>query len=430
MQAALNHPAWSEPTLDPNCVSLEREVLVQTVNRLVPVLPENDLSILAQLTLPLAMDHKQINNYHYVINILCHIASCSRDPLRGSIDDALFSPGRPIDYMLGQVAPLFGKTFLPPDRLEKLPEQLAVNVRLQVQRPPMGEEPKPVPDSIFTINSRVGDLQIVTSLTGTVALQTLARHRAQVPRENFGILVDAILKMLRDRENPLANRSSLLHGLLEIADRITDESADDAVETIEPIAQGEFEEPSSFATAAENANPLESIKFNLGTPADLRGAALLTLAEFERTRPGRYQSRLESLLDHSLCDPHPEVRRSSFASARRLPRLSEAATFAVIMGTQDQDPSAAAAAFFALANKSEMELGSNEWHALIYSARMAYRSPVQKLRRNAAYALTRLSKNAKDGPIKARVSRILEDFGNDICYSIRQAALSPSRDAD
>jgi hypothetical protein len=125
------------------------------------------------------------------------------------------------------------------------------------------------------------------------------------------------------------------------------------------LASGSIDEPTHTKTAAEIEHPLNPFRMRSGKPSDVQAWAIYTLACIERDKPGVpgvYAEKLSEILADALSDPRPKVREYAFAAAKEMPALSESALLAVLLGTRDPDPKAAAAAFCALATKKGIRL--------------------------------------------------------------------------
>jgi hypothetical protein len=424
---AVNHLFWCSVPSTPNSVLIGRKQLVRTVNRMLYVLPKSEMETLCRQTVPLAKERKQDYDYPDVVNLLCHIAHRGSDGLKEWIGDQLFPPGQPVTFLVGQVASTFGKQFLPAERLSQNADQIARNIRLQVQRLGLNEEAVTVPGTMMTYSSACGQGKIIVSVAQGVELHTMARHRKDIAADSLARLLQAVLTMIADRENVLINRMELIHGLMEFGDCLTDDLAGHALGTLEPLAQGVVEEPTTAAPAAAADNPLNPFKMRMGTPAEVRGMSLFALAKISRWRADTYLPKLQPLLEDALSDSDPDVRRYAYAAAREMPKLSEPALMAVLLGTRDPDPNAASAAFAALATKSDPHMTRTQWQQFIYTAKMASQSPAASLRRTAALALKRLCPSAPNR-IQDRLAELISTFAKDVCASVRSATFEVEED--
>src|SRR5262249_15661473 len=147
-----------------------------------------------------------------VINLLCNIATRAEQSVKDHIADCLYPPGQPRPYILDQVANLFGRA-LPPDKLVQAAEQVARFILLQVQRLPPGQESTPYRGRIGSVNAQLADGTLVVHFASFVELEAMSRNRRSLPPDSMALLVDAVLRMIRERENFLVNRAGLIYGL-------------------------------------------------------------------------------------------------------------------------------------------------------------------------------------------------------------------------
>jgi hypothetical protein len=420
--AALNHPYWKTLPDRPNTIYPAREEMVEAVGQLLYALPSEDLDMLARQTVPLARERMQNHDFPKVIDLLCRIAERDGGIVKAWIGDQLFAPGQPVSYLVLQVASSFGKPFLPPDRMATNADQIARNIRLQVQRLSASQEAEVVSGTIMTHTSPIHGGRIVVSVAQGVELVAMARHRKAIPPDALSRLVESVLAVISDQENLLTNRAAMIHGLMDFDDCLTKSLAEKALVILAPLARGQIVEPSTISPAAAANDPLNPNKIRMGTPAEVRGIALWALTRIGKFWPDIYGRKVLSILKDALSDLEPEVRRFAFAAAREVAKLSEAALMAVLQGTRDPDPMAAASAFAALATKANLRLTRSQWQQLVYAAKMASQSSAQPLRRTAAGALSRLIKRAPRGTIQSKASELLQSFSLDLCASVRNAA--------
>jgi hypothetical protein len=421
VRTAVNHPKWHAPVGGPQSVVLVREAMVKALTPLVHALPVADLGPLAEHVLPLATDRRADHEYAEVVNLLCQIARRADEPVKRQLGDRLFVPGR-VPYLLGQVASLFGKDFLPPERLERAVEQVRSMIMLQVQQLPPGVEPQPCPGALGSFHSPFGEGSIVVSFASTVELEAIARHREGLKEQSLDVLIQAALTMIRERENFLVNRTGLISRLATFSDRLRGELLEAVIDTLAPLAGGEIEEPTITPPAAEAEDPLNPYKTSHGRPSEVRGAALITLAKIEARTNGVPQSLLEPLLDEALSDLDPEVRRAAFAAARALPRLSEEAMMAVLQGLRDADPNSAAMAFDVLATKPDLRLTRSQWRLFLYAGKMASQSSAPQVRAAAAHALARLLNSAPSEGLRDKAAELQTTFASDFSATVRRVA--------
>ena len=420
VRTAVCHPLWNAIISDPDQGVRERQDIVKALQMVVSALPAEDMESLAEHAIPLATARVSNQDYYEVVDLLCKIADKGSRELRLKMGDKLYIQGKHGTFLLGQVAQLFGKTFLPPDRLENAADQVIGMIRLQVQRLKSGEEPKEYPGKPITYTAPFNDGRIVVSMPSGIELEAMARQRHDLSPEKVNGLVEAILDALTDRENFLGNRAALVKALATFADSLADQLSDRVCSILEPMARGEIEEPTTLAPSSEGNNPLSRFRINMDGPSDLRGAALVTLAQLERTRQNCTKGRLQALLEDSLADFDPDVRRKAFIAAQILPELSEPSVMAVLQGLRDQDPNSAAAAFYVLVHSEQTKLTRSQWSLFLYATKMATQNTSINLRAAAASAVARLAPSAPTVSIKRRVVELQRMFSADVSFTVRK----------
>jgi hypothetical protein len=428
LYAAINHAIWNQVP-ESAYVLIEREQIVEAMAHCVYSLRTEDLSILAREAVPLALGRRQNHDFPKVVNLLCHVADRAGGETKAWIGDQLFQPGQPVTYLVGQVAANFGKEFVPPDRMGRAAEQVAANLRLQVQRVDPAHEPMTVPGTLMTFNETLAGQKVVVSLVQGVELHTMASHRRAISADALRHLIDSAVSALTDRENSPTNRASIIHGLMEFGDSLPEDLAESLLGTLEILARGEIEESASVDQIETPHGRLNRRTFGFGSPSDVRRIAVVAFARIGSHWLEKYGPRIQAILEQALTDLDPNVRRYAFAAAREVPRLSAAAFVAVLLGTRDTDPSAAASAFAALATKRDISLQESDWLLVLYAAKMALQSPSPQLRRTVTGAIKRLQRQAPTQEIRAGMTRLLEASSMDICFSVRQAVQNDESDA-
>jgi len=412
----------------PNRLFVSREEMVTAITHLLPVLPREELPILADRTVPLATTRRQLHDYPKVINLLCRIAELAGDGVKQSLQASLYPPGQSVDAFLAQAAPLFQQQQPSPEQLAASAASVSRHVHLQVQRLDPGQEFTPFPGMIMNSFKELDGQRIVVSAADTAELRALSRYRQHLPQDSLLLVIDAVLDLIRDRENIIANRTSLVRVLMSLVDRCDREISERILAVLAPLARGEFDEPTTTMTFAEATNPLNPTKFHGGDPSTLRGMSLIALARIAMAQGDSWRRRIEPILEEALTDSAAEVRRLAYAAARQLSSLSELVCTALLLGTRDPDEEAAATAFVTLATNDGCRLTRQQWHLLLYSGKMAVQSSSVTLRRTAAGAIARLKDRTPPpiGPLQRQANDLLATFSADICASVRNEAADVS----
>jgi hypothetical protein len=229
--------------------------------------------------------------------------------------------------------------------------------------------------------------------------------------------------MARNKDNFCVNRQSLLRALIEFVDSIPATARAGAEAALEPLARGAVKESSEYPTAAETDDPLNAFKHHSGRPEDVQGMALVALAALA-SGDAAATKRVGDILEDTLCDHRPEIRRAGYAAAGRLPDVSEGVVLGILSGLRDPDPNAAVSAFAALAEQTGWKLNRNHWRVFLMAARLAQRTGNPKLRRHTAAALVAWSPKCP-AQFAGEQAELLAELSDDICWSVRTAAKTP-----
>jgi len=162
---------------------------------------------------------------------------------------------------------------------------------------------------------------------------------------------------------------------------------------------------------------MNPFKYRSGRPENVQGIALIALAAFSAGDPAPAK-RLGELLEDSVCNHRPEIRRAGYAAARRLSDVPEGVILGILAGLRDPDPNAAVVAFAALANQTTWKLNRNHWRVFLMATRLAQRTGEPALRRNAAAALIAWSSKCPPQFMNDQ-AELLAEFSHDICWSVR-----------
>lgn len=425
IQVAVQHPIWNTKFSDPNRVIPARKEAVRALEGLVQSIDVDDISQLADSALQLMIDRPQVTDYDDVVNLLCHLAVHGGKTVRDKLALSLYPVGQPVSRVLASVATYFDKGELFDSiRLQNFATQIEQEIYRQVQWVAQDQIAEPVNEQLFTFNcSPKSDRTLVVYAVGLTGLHAIIQHRAKLDESTLGKLIVAILDMAQNKDNFCSNRAALLQALTAMVDVIPASARTKCVEVLEQIARGPVEESSEYNTAAETDNPMNRFKYRFGRPDDVQSAALVALAMVAAGQSSAIK-RVVDILDESLCDHRPGIRRASYAAAWRLPDVSEGVILGVLAGLRDPDPNVAESAFAALANQPNWKLNRNHWRVLLMATRLAQSTGSSKLRRVAATAL--VAKSSKCPPQHANeLAELLKAFGDDICWSVRNITTRP-----
>jgi len=322
------------------------------------------------------------------------------------------------------VAKYFDKEITDPKSLGNAADQIAREVRLQVQRVPSGSDVTSISGSLCVYTAEFATETLYTHMVDPTHIHTVLERGKHVPQEKADRLIEAIVEMVDHPDNLLTNKASLIKCLGIAVELGSETTLNKLMDVLSPLACGSVDEPNHLMTTEEAANPLNPFKLNSGQPSDVHGAALRTLALLERARPGILDRRLNTLLERALRDGDAKIRSHALAAAREKPTLSETVMMAVLMCARDHEANVAAHAFSAIANKDK--LTRPQWRLFAYAGRMASLSGNVRLRRLAAIATSALLPKAPTKAIAKELRTLCDEFGQDRCYSVRSNAVVES----
>ncbi len=417
VSVAVSHEGWKKP-------SLQRANMIDCVNGCVALINADELDDVAEASLPLATDAKADHDYGHALNLLGHIAQRGTPDIKARLANALYPPGKPTrDLLLAQLFSVFGKKPASKDEISRAAEKVAHDIRLQVQRLKPEEEPQTVSDSYGNMAStKDGQKIVVQMLSGTRQLQVAANERDLIKARSFSCLIDAVLEMVEEPENAIANKSTLIDFLAKVSDRFTKTQASRVFRVLRPLAEGHVAEPSAGMTAAQARDPLNPFKMNMGDPDQIPGLAIYALALTEKARPGVYGREMDKLLVAGLSSANGPTRLGAIIAAGHLPKLSAQASAAMLMATRDHDPKVAASAFRVIATTWAARAEQTDWQLLAHSLRMAMQSASVELRRAAALAVGDLVSSAPHEEVRQEMGSLAGLFAQDACHSVRMAA--------
>lgn len=420
LATATAHPFWTTKPPEPNRVIVGREPVIGAVLRLAWAVPEAEAGPIADAVIPLAFDRRQNHDYPNVVNLLANLARRGGSDLKARLGEQLFPKGQPIDTRLAQAAAAFDKVdALTPDSIERFAGRVEQDIRLQVQRVRPGEDAQRPAEMPYEFTQPLPDGVLKVFAAPTVGLHSLAAHRERLSPSAVAGIVRALLDTARDRDNFCNNRYHVLLALRDFADRVPDELVSEVVRVLEPLARGPVEESTAYATAEQATHPLNPTRWENGRPDEVQGAAVVALGALARHHR-KVARLLTELLEDTLCDPQPFVRKAGYVAVRGIPKVGEGVLLGLLAGLRDPDPAAAAAAFSALAAQPEWELNTNHWRLFLLAARSAAYSSNVNLRRNAAAAI-RMRASICPSSIRESVEALSAAFVADISAQVREA---------
>ena len=417
VDAAISHKVWRTPQ------SVQREIMIESVRRVVPRLDADTLRRLATAVVPVVTDLRHDRDYVEAINLICRMADFVSGEERAALALALYpNDGKRPNVVLLQVAEHLGYA---PDAamLASFIQEWTGYIRRQVERIPAEAEPVAIPGMFGHVAVPRGDHKIVVHELAGLAFGAIVRLRRAFAAPALESWVDVLLAMVEEPENFLRNKMLLVDCLGDLADCLSATAWAHAVQVIAPLATAApIQEPTIVQTAADVNHPLNRFRYQRGTPGELRRAALAALAKIESAHAGAVVQFHETI-GGALVAVDVETRRAGFAAAQELPTVSRPLLTALLMGTRDGDREICVRAIHALASTRDLELSESEWQLLLHSLRLAAHSTEQVVRRAVARSLSKLETSLPDS-LHPDLQSLKEVLRDDICYSIRQACMS------
>ena len=192
---------------------------------------------------------------------------------------------------------------------------------MQVQRVPKDAEPRPVHGSCMQHTANVGDDKLVCSISGTVDIHAIFRHREWVPNKALAQVVDAILDMIESPDNILENKIALIQTLRLASWQRSKKQQRRLWRLLSSLAKGDVKEPAHVMSWAEANDPMNPFKMRSGNPTDVRGMSLFVLACLEKEQPGISGAELDKMIEVGLSDRDANVRAYAFAARREASRF-------------------------------------------------------------------------------------------------------------
>ena len=301
--------------------------------------------------------------------------------------------------------------------MQKMAEAFTKDVRLQVQHLAPGTEFTKPFISLGQVTYQAGVDKVAVSLYSAMGLRAVLAHRSRLDAVTLSGLLDAILEMLHEPQNILANKVLMINAIIELADSLTTEQAEQVFVTLQPIAAGEVVGLDITGAAGDPNHPLNPFKTSLGDPATVQGGALLALASVEASLPGIYGKRLMELIEAAMTSSNAEVRGLAIISARRIPELSESALVRTLVAARDDVPDVVEEALLTL--NTHFRDTTEFWNSLAYSLSMAAQSQHTNVRRAAAYTIRSLIARCTNEDVPGQMKNLEQLLATDASYAVR-----------
>jgi hypothetical protein len=253
----------------------------------------------------------------------------------------LYRRGRPLPHLLASAAPFFEQRVHLGATRDAVKDALA-HLQLQVQHLAPGAMPSSGQGE-FMLQTKQTPTGTVVAMVGSCVeeLDVLIRYRKRIDRSLRRQLVQTIIKTLSDPENHNANRVNLFEALRRLCDSIDSKTAGEVAHAARRYAGDHRAKAHPLHGQPEQHAPLEPFRMGLAWPQQVRGKALLTLAEVSRHHPKLVGPKLSQMIFDAIADSDPSVRRNAYhavyiAGPPAMPCLP-----GVVGGIRDSDASAA-----------------------------------------------------------------------------------------
>jgi hypothetical protein len=421
-ELAITHPQMSG--------GVSRRHLIHALNGLCAKLKTNLLRSTMNLAIELVGDKKSDVDYVDSVDLLCRVAQFGEEDLKATIRAKLFPPGLQIkDAILLQAAQHLGATLKSPKEFTESAQKLAKAILKQVERLAPGEKPAEL-GGFGTMNWTTPTQNVVVHMGGALHwIDALIPYRHQIEEAALRELISAILLMIADNENIIANRASLASSLSDFMDCIPAGLDNRIVEVLEPLAQGKIVESSIGQSHAEASNPLNRFKVGTGDPVTLRCSSLRSLSNLQRERPDAVPRFHKGLLMAAIICENSDVRTHALVAAAENGKLTRDEQTAVALAGLDPDPKVARLALIALrASIREFKGKSTIWQIALRGLEAAVQSSDSGYRRVAADLVKALSCKKIPRDLRSRSDAVTDALQKDICYTVRVALERKSED--
>jgi hypothetical protein len=412
VRAAVSHRLWRERQ------SIHREIMLESLHRVVDKLDSDTLRFLAAAVIPVVTEFRDDRDYIEAINLACAVAEHLSLGDRAPLAQALYPAGAELNLVLMQIADIFGHNLQAPV-LASFARESAEKIRRQVERLPANEQAKSIPGMMGYVTAPQGDTKVVVHQGGGLIYGAVRHLRHSFTSESLEEIAEAMVRMIEERENLLHNKRALIDCLGDLADCLSADTRSRVVKTIEPLASGsKIVEPTIVRTSAVVNHPLNPFRVHTGSPGELRRSALEALAKIESIDPGS-SSIFGDAIEAALIADDVETRRAGFAAAQEVAVASRALLTALLMGTRDSDGEVRVRAIDALAAQKDLALSEIEWQLLLHSLRLAVQSKERRVRRAVAESLADLQAKAPTGSTPS-FETMIDTLRSDTCFSVRR----------
>jgi hypothetical protein len=421
IEEVLHHPRWAGN-------DVARDMFYEPLEAACRIAAGEACKRVVRAVLPHVLTDRPGHDSRKALRLLIAIAQRSPELKRFVATKLYAKKTRALSQLLAAVATEFDRRvglFEP----EKQARAAVAHLRLQVERLPPGGKPQTGFGEMM-VQQTSGPAGVVAVKFGSSAdeLVTLAQFRKDIPPELRADLVTAILETISDPENINKNRRMLFDVLALLSDSVDSHVAEEIVHVAIRYA-GDHRNASHPLYGHEEGHALlNPYRFDSGWPQDVRGAAILAVAQIGRHHPQVVAPSFTNLLFSAMADPHPTVRRAAYRAVSVAGSLAASCLPAIVAGTRDADAGAAnvalqvvgmQAASVAAAGLVPLVLGVIE--AEVANADVGVRRATATVVRQLRVVLAGAA-----GTEVQRLDVIAERLNHDVSRSVRHAITSKS----
>ena len=332
------HPAWSQ-----------NDVARMQFHKVISSLAETATLLGCRRLLDAEIPHVATDapgcDFKNALSIVRNVATRFPD-LKSEIKGRLLDGKDRIPHLLLAMAPEFDASFAykNPDGLATVASE---HLRLQVERISdpetwtrgLGEV------MVWQHNDPSGRVAVKIG-SSAQELESVVAYRANISRPALAGLIDTIVKTICDPQNANTNRQMLFHFLGRLADSFSEETARLVLEIAVQYAVDHRAADHPLYGQDEVHSPLQSNRMNSGWPQDVRGEALIALAETTRRLPTIELARAKECIRRAMLDAHPTTRQMAYFAVGKLGDSASDLLPMVASGTRDADQDAAMMALY------------------------------------------------------------------------------------
>jgi len=426
VEEVLRHPRWSMNDIARLRFYEALDAAVATVNKSV-------CRRIVGAVAPHVLAQPPGHDFRDALRLL--LAAADRSPgLRTEIRRKLYRRGRHLPHLLVSIADVFEQPLRLTDT-EDAVNNAILHLGFQVERLPVGGKPSMGFGESMVYNKPTTDGYVAVKVGSCrEELNTLVQYRKTLSHLLKRRLIEAILQAVSDPDNDHANRIGLFDILRRLSDSIDSTTARRVADVASRYASDHRVAGHPFYGEPQQHSPLNPFRFTLAWPQQVRGAALMTLAQLAQDHRGAAGSNLPQLIFAAIADPDPSLRSSGYQAVHFAGAPGKSCLPAVVGGIRDSDPSAAHIALQVVGVEAASVAKAGLVATLLSFIESHCRHPDAGVRRAGAAVVQRIRAvlTGADNETTIRLDALTSHFRSDVSRSVRQAVApnssAPERD--